>query len=583
MSDTSRPGGSALPIRLQTPVVDFIDNRLPRYHPAFEYPERFHDGNGNRLVAISSGWSSPTSSNHTVPFVPSDQAAKSKDLACPAVLSPRPSQQAARPLPPSIEDMTFWGLIWPKAMDRLRETPEASGREDKGFSIREAEKWADVTNTLDRARDKYNGIRTDDKCYHKVLGKIKRSSRRVGETVATPLQQVIKVVPSHPIATPVLGTLDLLLKAWKEAAKIRTQLDASFDEDALASKFEDLEVWSSLFRNDENIAKASANLVVSILKAAEGAIGFYISWQVSRLRRSIFQGDEYLHSFVESLNEIQKAGDRLQSEVDKSHKYQENTQTSSKARLLLPFEEGSELSVESRTPTPEPRVISPPEVAVSPEELVRSLDGTRTDEEDMAFILDRATAFSAEDRGRAEEVVETREFRNWVTSNERSSLGDGALLIHGDYDLGDYPEISPLSALCVAFVQILRTRHEYIGLVFFCGRHLETPQDSNPGPTGLMRSLIAQLVRQHPAVFTQMQEPRISLEDIRETQNNLSYLISLFAAMIRQIPVSNTVFVLLDGVLFKSGRNKDKRLEYAIQEAQGYPVYEKYAKYWKGT
>lgn len=168
----------------------------------------------------------------------------------------------------------------------------------------------------------------------------------------------------------------------------------------------------------------------------------------------------------------------------------------------------------------------------------------------MAFILGRATAFSAEDRGRAEEVVETREFRNWVTSKERSSLGDGALLIHGDYDLGDYPEISPLSALCVAFVQMLRIRHEYIGLVFFCGRHLEKPHDSNPGPSGLMRSLIAQLVRQHPAVFTQMQEPGISLEDIRESQNNLSYLISLFAAMVRQLPVSNTVFVLLDGVLF---------------------------------
>lgn len=212
MSDASLPGGSAPPIRLQTPAVDFIDNRLPRYHPAFEYQERFHDGNGNRLVAISSGWSSPTSSNHTVSFVPSDQAAKSQDLVCPAMLSPRPSQQSARQLPPNIEDMTFWGSIWPKAMGRLRETPEASGRKDKGFSIREAEKWADVTNTLNRARDKYNGIRTDGKYYHKVLGKIKRSSRRVGETVATPLQQVIKVVPSHPIATPVLGTLDLLIK-----------------------------------------------------------------------------------------------------------------------------------------------------------------------------------------------------------------------------------------------------------------------------------------------------------------------------------------------------------------------------------
>lgn len=212
MSDATRPGGPALPIRLQTPAVDFIDNRLPRYHPAFEHPERFHGEDGNQLIAIGSDWSSPTTFDHTTSFVPSDQAAKSQDLVGPAMLSPRPSQQAARPLPPSIEDMRFWESIWPKAIDRLSETPEAPGRKDKGFSIRGAKKWADVTNTLNRARDKYNGTKADGSRYHTVLGKIKRSGRRVGETVATPLQQAIKVVPNHPIATPVLGAVDLLIK-----------------------------------------------------------------------------------------------------------------------------------------------------------------------------------------------------------------------------------------------------------------------------------------------------------------------------------------------------------------------------------
>lgn len=228
---------------------------------------------------------------------------------------------------------------------------------------------------------------------------------------------------------------------------------------------------------------------------------------------------------------------------------------------MLPFEEESERSAESRTPTPEPKATSP-SAPISPEELVRLLDCTRTDEEDMGFILDRATAFSTEDRGRAEEVVDTQEFRNWITNHEKSSLRDSALLIHGDYDLGDYPEISPLSALCVAFVQMLRTRPDYIGLVFFCGRHLEQRHDSNPGPSGLMRCLIAQLVRQCPAVFPQMQESETSLEDIRQSQNNLAYLISIFAEMVHQLPVSNTLFILLDGVfLYERSKYRENLLQ----------------------
>jgi hypothetical protein len=44
-----------------------------------------------------------------------------------------------------------------------------------------------------------------------VIGKCKRYGRRIGERVASLLQQIIKVVPNHPVATPVLGAVNLLM------------------------------------------------------------------------------------------------------------------------------------------------------------------------------------------------------------------------------------------------------------------------------------------------------------------------------------------------------------------------------------
>lgn len=159
----------------------------------------------------------------------------------------------------------------------------------------------------------------------------------------------------------------------------------------------------------------------------------------------------------------------------------------------------------------------------------------------MAAVLSRAGEFPKEDRARAEQVVGTLEFRNWVVAR-----GGSKLLVHGEYGGPEYSEVSPLSALCAALVQAVRTRPEFVTLVFFCGRHLDQRRDDHIGASGLMRSLIAQLLRQCPWACPDALGPDMSLGEIED--GDLEVLISLFFDVACRLPASKTLVIFIDGV-----------------------------------
>jgi hypothetical protein len=198
--------------------------------------------------------------------------------------------------------------------------------------------------------------------------------------------------------------------------------------------------------------------------------------------------------------------------------------------------------MESRAPTPEPGALPDPERTFTPQALLDILDSPNVDEQDMDTINDRAGGFHGEDRGRAEQVVSTSVFRDWIVHR-----GSSRLLVHGDYDINDYPEISPLSVLCVTLVQALRTRLGFGSLIFFCGRHLGQRHGENTGASGLLRSFIAQLLRQCPSACHDTLNPSISPSEIEN--GDLKHLTKLFAALVHQLPNTTTLVVTIDGVL----------------------------------
>lgn len=192
-------------------------------------------------------------------------------------------------------------------------------------------------------------------------------------------------------------------------------------------------------------------------------------------------------------------------------------------------------SREPRTPTPEPST------SCTVTSLLKALDSTNVDENDMTAVFSRAGEIPKEDRARSEQVVGTLEFRNWVMAR-----GASKLLIHGEYDGPEYSGVSPLSALCAALVKAERTRPEFVTLVFFCGRHLNQGRDGHIGASGLMRSLIAQLLRQYPSACPDALGSDISLSEIKD--GDLEILISLFIGVACRLPASKTLVIFIDGV-----------------------------------
>lgn len=96
-------------------------------------------------------------------------------------------------------------------MDRLKETKEAPSREEKGFSIRKAKAWKDVEEALAKAREEYEYFGPNGSRRRKFFGKIKKRGRDLGDIAAGPVKQIVKVVPSNDIASPVLGAVNLLM------------------------------------------------------------------------------------------------------------------------------------------------------------------------------------------------------------------------------------------------------------------------------------------------------------------------------------------------------------------------------------
>jgi hypothetical protein len=157
----------------------------------------------------------------------------------------------------------------------------------------------------------------------------------------------------------------------------------------------------------------------------------------------------------------------------------------------------------------------------------------------MEFIMDRAGSLPFEDRGRAEQVVATPQFRDWMVNREATKL-----LVHGDFDSAEY--VSPLSFLCTNIVQALRSRSGFVTLVFFCGRHASRDGE-NIGGVALIRSFIAQLLRQYPSCPSTL-DPNISLNEV-ET-GNLRQLCELFSILARQLPPTMMLVCAIDGIMF---------------------------------
>ncbi|KAF3763328.1 hypothetical protein M406DRAFT_261652, partial [Cryphonectria parasitica EP155] len=113
---------------------------------------------------------------------------------------------------------------------------------------------------------------------------------------------------------------------------------------------------------------------------------------------------------------------------------------------------------------------------------------------------------------------------------------------------------SALSLVSAMLMQGLRTRPSFASVVFFCRQHPES-DDLFAGPSALIRSLTAQLLRQDFANFTFCQK-NVDMEGLRG--GDVGVLCPFFEWLVRQLPQQKTVVCVVDAVeTYETGEYED--------------------------
>ncbi|KAH9903911.1 hypothetical protein F4778DRAFT_71921 [Xylariomycetidae sp. FL2044] len=185
---------------------------------------------------------------------------------------------------------------------------------------------------------------------------------------------------------------------------------------------------------------------------------------------------------------------------------------------------------------------SPSYVTYNPiirEALIAILDTPDVVLSDIEHIWRTRELIPAEHRSRAERLLAARQFQTWTLSP-----GSSELLIHGDFDGIHY--VSGLSWFCCSILRALSDDSRFGNLAHLCGRH---PDERDPiiGGTGLMRSLVSQLLRQYPVDLSHLEQD-INLSLVKS--NHADQLCNLFSWVLYRLPQDSVVFCLVDGIKY---------------------------------
>jgi hypothetical protein len=133
------------------------------------------------------------------------------------------------------------------------------------------------------------------------------------------------------------------------------------------------------------------------------------------------------------------------------------------------------------------------------------------------------------------------EFVSWLTERQSSLL-----LIEG-YLPNTTQAVTPLSVFSSTLVSSLVNSPSSVVLFFFGGLHTKEDGTSYSGPSGLIRSLITQLL-----LNDKLPKPQLNLltEDLIAVckEENIKALCELFERLVLQVPSYTQVFCVLDGL-----------------------------------
>lgn len=563
-------------ITKRAPTIDFIDQRLPKHHPLFASQAVHYDPTMNQFVPNKQALTQTNSGS----LVNAGASSVSNTVAS---LQQRPEWT-------DVDAMVYWNDIFPESMSRFASSPEPKGRSKTPYDIRGKSEWNAVYDTLEMARQKYQ-------MKGGLVGKIRKVRRKAADSItpgAEAAKIASKVVPQDNVATPVVGAIVVVLDALKTASTVRNQILTSFDD--LVLIFSDVELFLSTFQGDVNIRNASIDLIATTLAAIEQTIGFYTSDEFIRAGKAIFSGADYQKDLRDSIELIQTKSESLLRQAERSHIFESHLSAiearRNQAQLLSKVDaavsatnsinyllndhllekerhlqqvqreleaarqENVHLKVENgilRSTSPERfSMWLPPQKQiqgpmadwyVNQSTLRQMIDTFDVDITDGAFILDKKEQLLSKDTRKAEQIVNSPLFRNWIVSASSAKL-----LVHWATHIPKMvAQVSPLSLFCLTLTQSLRARDQFVSAVWFCGQHVDTHEPGvRTGGRVMLSSLIDQLLRQFEFDTVPLHN-EIDLDSLQTGDINI--LSELLRILVTQLPPTVTLFFIVDGVV----------------------------------
>lgn len=186
-------------LQVQSLAVDFIDNHLDKYHPAFSTPHARYDPAQGSFVAV------PTPRLGSPPM-------QSPDKQQPSAMRQRDDMTLSpRSLADPANALKFWDSLFVRAMKKFavgpKATKEPAGRAQAGFSIRDKTSWTAIFKTLQSAQESY--FRTKG-----IKGAARIGYRAFADHAAPLLLDVTNLVPETGcvFVTPVVGSIQIVLE-----------------------------------------------------------------------------------------------------------------------------------------------------------------------------------------------------------------------------------------------------------------------------------------------------------------------------------------------------------------------------------
>lgn len=209
-------------LQLQSPAVDFIENSLDKYHPAFSTPPSRYDPRLGSFVIQEPLDASAAEAASAMAVVNHDgRHSLAPESALAATIQPKPAPEthlgiAPRPVSQRVDALEVWDTLLPQAREYfVKAHPhEPKHLEKSRWSIRDKTNWEEVFDQVEAAKNYCS------KVDNKFKAGFRKVYRKFGEHAAEPLNRMSKLVPAGGdmgalAVTPIIGCVQILLEVWK--------------------------------------------------------------------------------------------------------------------------------------------------------------------------------------------------------------------------------------------------------------------------------------------------------------------------------------------------------------------------------